>query len=549
MNRGEPQCGAEVRRAARRAWRKWAVLAAVVFTGGLGTAASAEPALKPEPGGLVPHPVITNRTTGRPFTIQWRGLAGPYQVERSQTLLPGSWKPVGAPTFDTTVSVPGDDPRGFLRVKTNPAYAGAETCLDCHPAIHNSWSQTVHAGALRTLEAIGQDRNATCLPCHTVGHGLDTGFTDPSSTPLLASVQCENCHGPAFDHAQDPLGTRPPIVRAAEVCGGCHNGFHHPTYDEWMTSKHTEVTPTVAASLLSTNSVARMQACGPCHSGAVRLALLANRPLPSPEEAASTAITCAVCHDPHQQTANPSQLRNPIRSTDAFSYSTAATNSFAAQYKPAVNVCGQCHNMRGATWQDTDRYPHYSPQYNIMIGNAGLAPEGITVPQSKHRDQPRQCAGCHVHGHEPASPSAANPVYKGHDFQVSLQTCTQCHDEIVAELLWSSAQARVQAMMNKVQSQLETWAATKSDPALRTKYGKLAWEYNTPGHLSNPAGDAAIRGPTRQEQVQVPDAIKQARFNLYLVYQDKSKGVHNRPYVLSLLTNALDKVTLELQNP
>jgi hypothetical protein len=49
-------------------------------------------------------------------------------------------------------------------------------------------------------------------------------------------------------------------------------------------------------------------------------------------------------------------------------------------------------------------------------------------------------------------------------------------------------------------------------------------------------------GPTSQEQASIPDAIKQARFNVYLVVQDGSYGVHNGKYTRFLLQVALDQV-------
>lgn len=46
-------------------------------------------------------------------------------------------------------------------------------------------------------------------------------------------------------------------------------------------------------------------------------------------------------------------------------------------------------------------------------------------------------------------------------------------------------------------------------------------------------------GPTTAEQNQyVPDEIKKARFNLYLVFYDGSFGVHNAPYDIELLSAA-----------
>ena len=31
---------------------------------------------------------------------------------------------------------------------------------------------------------------------------------------------------------------RPSVTISAAVCGGCHTGFHHPTYDEWLQAGH-----------------------------------------------------------------------------------------------------------------------------------------------------------------------------------------------------------------------------------------------------------------------------------------------------------------------
>jgi hypothetical protein len=46
----------------------------------------------------------------------------------------------------------------------------------------------------------------------------------------------------------------------------------------------------------------------------------------------------------------------------------------------------------------------------------------------------------------------------------------------------------------------------------------------------------------------VPDGIKKARFNLYLVFHDQSKGIHNPAYARYLLKVADDLVTAALAN-
>jgi hypothetical protein len=44
--------------------------------------------------------------------------------------------------------------------------------------------------------------DATCLKCHTTGHGQPTGFTSIEQTPNLVGNSCEGCHGPGSKHAE-----------------------------------------------------------------------------------------------------------------------------------------------------------------------------------------------------------------------------------------------------------------------------------------------------------------------------------------------------------
>jgi hypothetical protein len=44
----------------------------------------------------------------------------------------------------------------------------------------------------------------------------------------------------------------------------------------------------------------------------------------------------------------------------------------------------------------------------------------------------------------------------------------------------------------------------------------------------------------------IPDNIKKARFDLYLVLHDGSFGVHNGPYAIRLLDTAMEWVRGEL---
>jgi hypothetical protein len=72
-----------------------------------------------------------------------------------------------------------------------------------------------------------------------------------------------------------------------------------------------------------------------------------------------------------------------------------------------------------------------------------------------------------------------------------------------------------------------------------------AWEYTSPGELSNPPGTTNA-GPSSAEQALIPDTIRKARFNLYLVQRDGSFGVHNGPYSITLLSAARNWIQAEI---
>ena len=70
------------------------------------------------------------------------------------------------------------------------------------------------------MKVKGEDKNINCLPCHTTGYGKSTGFKDEQSTPDLAGVQCESCHGPGSKHMGNPENIQKEFN--ATVCANCH---------------------------------------------------------------------------------------------------------------------------------------------------------------------------------------------------------------------------------------------------------------------------------------------------------------------------------------
>lgn len=80
-------------------------------------------------------------------------------------------------------------------------YTGTKRCASCHFEEFTKWKKSGHSKAFAMLTAKYQ-KNADCLKCHTTGYGEPTGFKDIKSTPALADVSCEVCHGPGSKHEE-----------------------------------------------------------------------------------------------------------------------------------------------------------------------------------------------------------------------------------------------------------------------------------------------------------------------------------------------------------
>lgn len=383
---------------------------------------------------------------------------------------------------------------------TTSRFAGADTCQACHPGDHSTWMTTRHATALETLEGIGQGENEGCLGCHTVGFGESDGFTSREATPNLAGVQCENCHGPAADHAANPgdATLRPTINQASTLCGECHTGAHHATFDEWNLSKHS-----TAIATLQTNTHAS-DSCLNCHSQDYRSALAEAANDDSVEvptlATAQLSIECATCHDPHDDPVELAQLR--------------AT--------PA-NLCGECHTQ--GEQQFVEGTPHH-PQLEMLTGTGAFAEDGTTLTlgdgeNSTHStlaaDGGQACAQCHVIKHEVEEPNEGNPNVTGHTFnpfdesivahQAEQYTgCAACHTSEVADALRTAQQTDIEARLVTLAAIFDDGSGTYIDPA----------------------------GLTEDDQAR----LNVARFNYLFVNADGSRGVHNPTYAETLLMTA-----------
>jgi hypothetical protein len=235
------------------------------------------------------------------------------------------------------------------------------------------------------------------------------------------------------------------------------------------------------------------------------------------------------------------QVRTALASTNDFFLGTS--DVFLSKYNPEINACAQCHNHRGASWTSSARPPHHSLQYNMLLGTVGEIASGTPNFPGTHSRLEKQCVTCHMERSPAQHGSPPIAAVTGHTFRVeSYESCAPCHkDAATARGLTELVATGTSIYVQNVKALLDLWAVTRAPAALSSKYGARAWEYTAPGSLSS--GGA---GPTAAEQGQIPDRIKKARFNLYLVLYDGSGGVHNPHYARHLLDVASAWVEQEL---
>lgn len=109
-------------------------------------------------------------------------------------------------------------------------YLGVGTCVRCHAEDFEVYTRTKHARAYMTLSKMFQQRDASCIGCHSTGYGKEGGFSGARlvGSPIdLADVQCEACHGPGAEHSRDGRYAS----RAAESCTQCHNQEQDPDFE------------------------------------------------------------------------------------------------------------------------------------------------------------------------------------------------------------------------------------------------------------------------------------------------------------------------------
>ncbi|MEE8451163.1 MAG: multiheme c-type cytochrome [Thermoguttaceae bacterium] len=194
----------------------------------------------------------------------------------------------------------------------HPVYVGSRVCASCHRGRgmghqFSKWLQSKHARAyavlahpeakeIARLSGIPQEpqESAVCLGCHATGAEVEDWEKDDTFV-FEDGVQCEKCHGPGSEYADEEIMTNPKAAEAAGLilqtktdCQGCHQvkGSHvavlgPSTFDvddamkqiEHATPQHwdTGVEPRLPSPRAVENGLPAKYtgaiACGECHQG------------------------------------------------------------------------------------------------------------------------------------------------------------------------------------------------------------------------------------------------------------------------------------------
>ncbi len=118
-------------------------------------------------------------------------------------------------------------------------YTGNTKCRLCHRKFFIGRKKDPHDFTMERLLETGHQVNAQCLPCHTTGYDVPSGFVNLNETPKLANVQCEGCHGPGNVHINIARKTKKgggllvgvdSSNRLKKMCKSCHTDRWDKSY-------------------------------------------------------------------------------------------------------------------------------------------------------------------------------------------------------------------------------------------------------------------------------------------------------------------------------
>ena len=421
-------------------------------------------------------------------------------------------------------------------------YLGIEdgNCNLCHSDKVAEWGETGHSTMLeRGLNGtLSNHYGPNCISCHTTGYDVNAnnnGFDDrpfvfPSElvpgmydsmktvypeAMKLANIQCESCHGPASAHFGNRTDSKMVSSLDAQNCAWCHDeGTHHYLPAKWRDSRHANPQhPYTRAS------------CAPCHNGAGFIKFVEGGKVALTEDMPENQpISCAVCHDPHSHE-NEHQLRT---------VQVTLGNGVEVIKGGNGKLCMNCHKSRrnaaeytGPNFKYSSHYgPHHGPQAD-MLAATNVPTFGKKLPSSPHLSATENaCVDCHMAA--TTFDEAGNPIDVGsHTFWMSnpvtgednVAVCQKCHGDI------GSSFDEKKYYLNGV-------ADLDGDGVEEGLMGEVDGLMAELALMLPPIDSSAVI--VNKPYIYTETEAK-AAYNYLFVHEDRSHGVHNPAFAVSLL--------------
>jgi hypothetical protein len=278
------------------------------------------------------------------------------------------------------------------------------------------------------------------------------------------------------------------------TCSQCHDelGSHLRHQATWSETLHGSGEAFLRAS---------NPGCAGCHSGATFSARIAEGLNPTDVEEGDpnpTRQDCRTCH----------QIHTTYTSED---FALETTDPVAFYALPDVtfdggkgNLCANCHQPRAAFPEAVDgnievtsaRFgPHYGQESMLLLGVGG-AGEVEGGPAAHYQVVEETCVSCHL---------------GNHTFEPVIAACQSCHTD-AENFDINGVQTRVEELF----AELEAALLAKGMIAGTPEEGYLA----VPGTY--------------------PEAEAAALWNYRVLFEDRSRGVHNPEYTIALLEASIE---------
>lgn len=347
---------------------------------------------------------------------------------------------------------------------------------------------------------------------------------------LMLNVACEGPEGPegadGINGKDGANGTDGKDGNA--TCGVCHSENATDVnlkFAQYDLSQHNQ-------GIVYEEEAGRI-ACGGCHSGD-GFAEAARLGQDDAKTVATSKINCKACHYVHKDYA-------------ASDWGLRISSGFALRVNKANidlgkgNLCAKCHQARVITRSTPDTVkaasstasysrigPHYGTPTNVFVMQGLYEIAGASTPlptTNPHGNTPNGCVTCHM------GSDATNPAVGGHSFSMPVASlakivaCQTCHTS--AEMSDGSLTKQIAADIATYRRKLidKGWLDTTQAFDHEGNYMVLGEYASTPG--------GKARTDLSKSDIDV-------LINYLYIAKDRSKGVHNPPYIKAVIAQGLE---------